>query len=81
MFAMDCFFFSSVKDLKSLMERLKVADSERKLLHKKLFGAEAQEPGHQPNMADVLHKVESLFQERDGLVSYKNHTVVYTPLR
>ncbi|CAI8046659.1 Disks large homolog 2 [Geodia barretti] len=56
------------QDLKSLMERLKVADSERKLLHKKLFGAEAQEPGHQPNMADVLHKVESLFQERDGLV-------------
>jgi chromosome segregation ATPase len=56
------------QDLKSLMERLKVADSERNLLHKKLFGAEAQEPGHQPSMADVLHKVESLFQERDGLV-------------
>ena len=57
------------KDLKSLMERLKVADSERNLLHKKLFGADVQESGHQPNMADVLHKVESLFQERDGLVS------------
>ena len=46
-----------------------MADSERKLLHKKLFGAEAQEAGHHPNMADVLHKVESLFQDRDSLVS------------
>ena len=67
--------FLSPKDLKSLMDRLKVADSERNLLHKKLFGAEGMEAGLQPNMADVLHKVESLFQERDGLVSDHTHLI------
>ena len=49
------------------MERLQVAESERKLLHKRLFGTD-EDSGHPPNMTDVLHKVESLFQERDGLV-------------
>ena len=59
-----------IQDLKSLMERLQVADSERNLLHRKLFGADASssESGHTASMADVLHKVESLFQERDSLV-------------
>lgn len=58
-----------MQDLKSLMERLQVANSERNLLHKKLFGTGPSESGHSANMADVLHKVESLFQERDSLVS------------
>jgi hypothetical protein len=56
------------QDLKSLMERLQVADSERNLLHKKLFGTDGSDSGHPASMADVLHKVESLFQERDSLV-------------
>ena len=46
-----------------------MADSERSLLHKKLFGTDGSESGHPAGLADVLHKVESLFQERDGLVS------------
>lgn len=52
------------------MERLQVADTERNLLHKKLFGADSSDSGHPASMADVLHKVESLFHERDGLVSF-----------
>lgn len=46
-----------------------MADSERNLLHKKLFGSDGSDSTHSVSMADVLHKVESLLQERDGLVS------------
>lgn len=53
-----------------------MADSERNLLHKKLFGTDGSESGHLASLADVLHKVESLFQERDSLVS--SYLSVYT---
>ena len=59
----------SLQDLRTLMERLQVAASERKLLHKRLFGTDMLDASHSSSMADVLHKVESLFQERDNLVS------------
>ena len=65
MYVLSTEWFLQLKDLKSLMERLKVADCERNILHKKLFGADAMD---QPSMTDVLHKVERLFQERDDLV-------------
>ena len=39
-----------------------MAESERKLLHKRLFGTDSPELA---TMGDVLHKVECLFQERD----------------
>ena len=37
--------------------------------HKKLFGGPTLDGGHPASMADILHKVESLFQERDSMVN------------
>ena len=51
-----------------MLERLHNAESERKLLHKRLFGSEASDSTHPAAMGDVLHKVERLFHERDELV-------------
>lgn len=54
-----------------------MADTERNLLHKKLFGTDSSDSGHPASMADVLHKVESLFHERDGLVRFVRANLIF----
>ncbi|XP_064405216.1 disks large homolog 5-like isoform X2 [Halichondria panicea] len=57
---------SVTKDLREVIEKMAVLENEKKVITKRLFGPE--EPAQGRSLSDVLHKVDSLYQERDDLV-------------
>ena len=54
------------QDLNMVLERLNSIENEKKVINKKLFGPDSVDQSH--SLGDLLHKIESLFQERDNLV-------------
>ena len=54
------------QDLHTVLERLNSIENEKKVINKKLFGPENVDQSN--SLGDLLHRIESLFQERDNLV-------------